>query len=258
MAVPAYILDAFPQNIHSGMELFADWIREGENIHEIREDIHDLKSAITGLVVAQTKTEEKLDNLAGVVASLADAQKRTEEKLDNLTGVVASLANAQKRTEEKLDNLTGVVASLAENQNQMQKAITNLAKQVGGLSESFGASLEDFAMEIVPELLEKYWNMKIESSERDFFFVEGREIETDFVIRGKIDTREIVVLGECKSNLTETDARKFFKQVEKIKPTLPNLDVRIVFFGYRFSSTARDFIKESGASMVFTRGTIFQ
>jgi len=54
---------------------------------------------------------------------------------------------------------------LAEAQQQTEFAVANLAKQVGGLAQSLGGSLEDFACELVPEMLEKYRRLIVTSAQ---------------------------------------------------------------------------------------------
>ncbi|MEI7782288.1 MAG: hypothetical protein WCJ18_10230, partial [Planctomycetota bacterium] len=74
-------------------------------------------------------------------------------------------------TKAELNELTGVVNELAGNLNELaaaQKrtewAMADLAKQVGGLSNALGGSLEDFACDLVPEILENRWQMVTKSA----------------------------------------------------------------------------------------------
>lgn len=163
-----------------------------------------------------------------------------------LKDVVKELAEAQKK--------------LAEAQNKTEKELRNLARQVGGLSEAFGGSLEDFAIDLVPELLEKYWNFKALDVGRDEFLVRGKTVEVDLVIRGQIKEKSIIVLGEVKSNVTLNEVYKFLNTVQEIQESnqeeFINKEVRIIFFGYRIQKDAREVIKEKGMYMVFTHGKI--
>ena len=100
-------------------------------------------------------TEPQADLLANVLVE-THAELVTRGDFHRLISTVRELADAQKRTEHRVEQL-------AESQLEMQHAITgltrqvgDLAKQVGGLSNAVGANLEDFARELVPELLEKY------------------------------------------------------------------------------------------------------
>jgi hypothetical protein len=170
-----------------------------------------------------------------------------------LKDVVKELAEAQRKTEVRLEEL-------AEAQNKTEKELRNLARQVGGLSEALGGSLEDFAIDLVPELLEKYWNFKALDVGRDEFLVRGKTVEVDLVIRGQIKEKSIIVLGEVKSNVTLNEVYKFLNTVQEIQESnqeeFINKEVRIIFFGYRIQKDAREVIKEKGMYMVFTHGKI--
>ena len=177
-----------------------------------------------------------------------------------LKDVVKELAEAQRKTEVHLEELAEAQKKLAEAQNKTEKELRNLARQVGGLSEAFGGSLEDFAIDLVPELLEKYWNFKALDVGRDEFLVRGKTVEVDLVIRGQIKEKSIIVLGEVKSNVTLNEVYKFLNTVQEIQESnqeeFINKEVRIIFFGYRIQKDAREVIKEKGMYMVFTHGKI--
>ena len=177
-----------------------------------------------------------------------------------LKDVVKELAEAQRKTEVRLEELAEAQKKLAEAQNKTEKELRNLARQVGGLSEAFGGSLEDFAIDLVPELLEKYWNFKSLDVGRDEFLVRGKTVEVDLVIRGQIKEKSIIVLGEVKSNVTLNEVYKFLNTVQEIQESnqeeFINKEVRIIFFGYRIQKDAREVIKEKGMYMVFTHGKI--
>ena len=93
--------------------------------------------------------EPQADLMARVFVSAHD-ELVTKAELNELTAVMRDLAEAQRRTDEA--------------QRRTEWAVKDLAKQVGGLSAALGGSLEDFACDLVPELLEKYWAMVVESA----------------------------------------------------------------------------------------------
>jgi hypothetical protein len=194
------------------------------------------------------------NELKAIVKELAQSQKRTEQRVEELAQSQQELAIAQHRTEQKVEEL-------AQAQQKTEKEIRNLARQVGGLSESFGGSLEDFAIDLVPELLEKHWQMQIEDAGRDEFAVphSKQSLEVDLAIRGRIEGNAVLVLGEVKSNLTSGEAERFLEVANRIKEALtetPLPEVRVIFFGYRANKEARQLIKERGAYMIFTHGKI--
>jgi len=136
--------------------------------------------------------EQQADVLAHVLVESHD-DLVTQADLHKLTGVVSDLANvvtdlaesqkelaeAQKRTEHRLEELTDA-------QKGTELAVGDLAKRVGGLANSLGGSLEDFACDLVPEILEKYWRLRVTSAEPEELDAGRGSHELDLVVRGVI------------------------------------------------------------------------
>jgi hypothetical protein len=140
---------------------------------------------------------------------------------------------------------------------EMQRAIANLAKQVGGLSNAVGANLEDFACELVPELLEKYWRfVTVSAGPEEITTADRLSREFDVVVRGTIDGRPVTVLCETKATVSTTEVVKFLRIVEKVREAHPGDDIRPLFFGYKANAAARTLITQSNAAMIFTRGVM--
>ncbi|MDR7899204.1 MULTISPECIES: hypothetical protein [unclassified Thermosynechococcus] len=232
-----------PEQAH----LLAEVIREAYDDLVKAKDFNELKAIVADLAQAQKRTEERVDQLTLTVAELAQAQKRTEERVDQLTLTVAELAAAQKRTEERVDQLAAA-------QERTERAVKQLARQVGGLSEALGGSLEDLALEVVPEILEYRWGMEIEFCDRDTLPLRNGEYEFDLVIRGQVAGRPILVLGEVKSNITESEVERFLNLVAQVEASE---QVRPLFFGYRVERAAKALIRDRDAVMVTTRGKYF-
>jgi len=208
-----------------------------------------LEAAIARLAEAQAAAEDRLERVEERVGRVEERVGRVEERLDRLEAVVERLAEAQTRTEERLDRLERAVEDLAA-------SVKSLARQVGGLSEAVGANLEEFACELVPELLEKYWGMSVASAMPEEFDVGGAPKEFDLVVRGTVKGRPVVVLGETKARVTPPEVARFLRIVEEVRAGRPGDDVRAVFFGYRANRETQELITSAGASMVFTRGVI--
>ena len=223
------------------------------------------------LAAAQERTAVKVEELAeaqgrteGRLEELADAQRRTEGKVEELAeaqrrteGKVAELAGAQRRTEGAVEELAEVQAGMLGSQQEMQRAIADLAKQVGGLSNAVGANLEDFACDIVPEILEKHWRLTVVSAgPEEVTASDGVHREFDVVVRGTIEGRPVVVLCEIKATVSPTEVAKFLRVVGKVREAHPDEDIRPLFFGYKAARAARDLIVQTGAAMIFTRGVM--
>jgi hypothetical protein len=189
-------------------------------------------------------TPEQATVLAEAIFSSYNQLVKTSD-FQELKDIVADLAIAQKRTEEE-------VKRLSKAQEETSRAVKNLARQMGGLSEAFGASLEDLALDLVPDLLEKFWNMNVLTSSREEIEFEGGKIEFDLFIEGHIDDRKIIVLGEVKSNITKDEVTKFYKLVEKVSPSFADAEVRVIFFGYRAYKEVRTLIDSLGGYLIFS------
>ena len=227
------LVRAFPEN---QADLLAEVLVESHAELVNRADFHKLTEVVHDLGEAQKRTEMRVEELA-------DAQKRTEIHVDEL-------ARSQQEMWVTMQDMQG---SLQE----MQRAVTDLAKQVGGLSNAVGANLEDFACDLVPELLEKYWRfVTVSAGPEELTTADGVGREFDVVVRGTIDGRPVTVLCETKATVSTTEVSKFLRIVEKVREAYPGEDIRPLFFGYKANSAARGLITQSHAAMIFTRGVM--
>ena len=247
------LVRAFPEN---QADLLAEVLVESHAELVNRADFHKLTEVVHDLGEAQKRTEMRVEELA-------DAQKRTEIHVDELARsqqemrvtmqeMQATMRDMQASQRDMQGSLQAMQGSLQE----MQRAITDLAKQVGGLSNTVGANLEDFACDLVPELLEKYWAMVIESAGPEDVTVGDEPREFDVVVRGTIDGRPVTVLCETKATVSTTEVSKFLRIVEKVREAYPGEEIRPLFFGYKANSAARGLITQSHAAMIFTRGVM--
>jgi hypothetical protein len=199
--------------------------------------------------------EPQADLLAHVFVESHD-ELVTKAELNELTGVVSDLAvnvkdlsEAQRRTEERVEEL-------ADAQKRTEWAVADLAKQVGGLSNALGGSLEDFACDLVPEILENRWCFVTKSAGPEDLTDGGRHREFDVVVRGEIEGKPVIVVCETKASVSTAEVTKFLKVVEKIRSRHPGQDIRPLFFGYKADRKAREMIVKAGAAMIFTRGVM--
>ena len=192
--------------------------------------------------------EPQADLLARVFVESHD-ELVTKAELNELTGVVKELAEAQRQTAKEL-------TELAEAQKRTYWAVADLAKQVGGLSNALGGSLEDFACDLVPEILEKHWAMQVASAGPEEIVEFGQHREFDVVVRGTISGKPVTVLCETKASVSPVEVQRFLRVVEKAKAAHPETDIRPLFFGYKADRKARELILKAGAAIVFTRGVM--
>ena len=187
-------------------------------------------------------TKAELNELTAATRELAVAQVRTDHQLQEL-------AEAQQRTEQRVEEL-------ATAQQRTDWAVRDLAKQVGGLANALGGSLEDFACDLVPEMLEKYWQMEVASAGPEELLIGRRLREIDVVVRGTIQGTPVMVVCEIKSTVSLKEVEGFLGIVDRLRATHPDDDIRPLFFGYKADRRAREKIVKSGAAMVFTRGVV--
>jgi hypothetical protein len=199
--------------------------------------------------------EQQADLMARVFVSAHD-ELVTKAEFNELTAVVRELAEAQQRTEFRVEELAEAQRELAAAQKQTEWAVRDLAKQVGGLSNALGGSLEDFACDLVPELLEKHWQMQIESAGPEDLLIGRKHREIDVVVRGAIAGKPVVVVCEAKASVSLKEVEGFLAVIDRFRSAHSDDDIRPLFFGYKADRKARQKIIASGAAMVFTRGVM--
>jgi len=195
--------------------------------------------------------------LTEVVHDLGEAQKRTEIHVDELARSQQEMRVTMQEMQATMQDMQASQQEMQGSLQEMQRAFTDLAKQVGGLSNAVGANLEDFACDLVPELLEKYWRfVTVSAGPEELTTTDGVSREFDVVVRGTIDGRPVTVLCETKATVSTTEVSKFLRIVEKVREAYPGEDIRPLFFGYKANSAARGLITQSHAAMIFTRGVM--
>jgi hypothetical protein len=195
--------------------------------------------------------------LTEVVHDLGEAQKRTEIHVDELARSHQEMRVTMQEMQATMQDMQASQQAMQGSLQEMQRAVTDLAKQVGGLSNAVGANLEDFACDLVPELLEKYWRfVTVSAGPEELTAADGVSREFDVVVRGTIEGRPVTVLCETKATVSTTEVSKFLRIVEKVREAYSGEDVRPLFFGYKANSAARGLITQSHAAMIFTRGVM--
>ena len=195
--------------------------------------------------------------LTEVVHDLGEAQKRTEIHVDELARSHQEMRVTMQEMQATMQDMQASQQAMQGSLQEMQRAVTDLAKQVGGLSNAVGANLEDFACDLVPELLEKYWRfVTVSAGPEELTAADGVSREFDVVVRGTIEGRPVTVLCETKATVSTTEVSKFLRIVEKVREAYPGEDVRPLFFGYKANSATRGLITQSHAAMIFTRGVM--
>lgn len=210
------------------------WIYEDLQNTVTKKEFNELTNIVKELGAAQKRTELRVEELAA-------AQARTEQKVEEL-------AAAQARTEQKLE-------MLADAQRRTEKQVKNLAQQVGGLSEKLGGSLEDLSYDVLPACLEKYYQIEVDSLAREFFRVNGKEIEVNIFGKGREQTtnKKLVIIGEVKTNITVKEVRDFIRVLKMLRNSFDD-EIFPVLFGFRIRLDARELAKENQIRMFVSYG----
>jgi hypothetical protein len=202
----------------------------------------DLYNTIIKIVSEQIQPiKERIDEIK-IEREEFEALKKEVSKL---TKNVNLLAKAQKRTEERVEEL-------AQAQKRTEDAIRELSINVSGLGETIGFGLEDIARVMVPGHLFRHEGIKIEGElVRNFVVIDGKEIEIDLWGEGRREREEIVVVGEVKSRVYETDVKGFLsKIIEPLRKTISKKRLYPLMFSYFIHPSAQAFASIHGICLI--------
>jgi chromosome segregation ATPase len=211
-----------------------------------KEEFKELKSIVSELIEAERKSEQRIGRLEGVIQELAEAQKRTEQRVEELAEAqkkseerigsleisMKELAEAQKRTEQRVEELAEAqkrteqrVEELAEAQKKTEIQIEKLTKshielrqEFGGFTKTMSYAFENEAYRNLPIVLKNKYNIEVKEK---FIRTEIGNKEINIFGRGKVDGKEIYIVGEAKLRVDEKRLKKelnIFKELnEKVK-----------------------------------------
>ena len=182
---------------------------------------------------------EEFDRLVAAVEGLAKAQRSTEERLGTVIEEVRSLAEAQKRTELRLNEL-------AEAQKRTEDSMRSLSISVSRLSDVIGYGLEDVARVVLPGWLERHLDVYVETLERRFVEVTGKEVELNLYGEGMRKGEKVTVVGEVMARIYGRDVEEFASKVEN----LTDKNILKVMFGFLIHPTAEKVAKEKDIILV--------
>lgn len=230
------------------------------------EDQAKVLAEATVLIEADLVRREDFSKLTATVERLAEAQERTEQRMDSLANRMDQLANrmdqlaeAQEKTEREVSRLALGQEKLTEAMSQLAWTVRDTQKQMGGLSQTAGYALEAYTLERLPKLLAKHCGFVATSALPEVFRrPDGTADEIDVVLRGEIAGRPVLFLCEVKSNVTPREVADFQVVVERVRPVAGCDDVRMIFFGYRAGSEARDAIAAARGYLALPHAVIVE
>ncbi len=214
---------------------YNDLVKTGD-FNELKDIVKILATRMDGLAVAQTRTEQRVEELTTVQKELAVAQTRTEQRVEELT-------TAQKETQYEIQTLT--------------KKMGDLSSTVGGLGNSMGYALENEAYRMLPSLLsEKYGLEMIERFVRTY--IGGQEI--NLFGKAKRGGQELLIVGEVKSRLDERRKKpgkktgdiwaQLLARVATVKKTYPDIEITPLIITHHARPEALRQAEEAGIIVV--------
>ncbi len=222
------------------------------------ETVKALAEEVKKLAERQTKTEETVKALAEEVKKLAERQTKIEETVRALAEEVKKLAERQTKTEETVKALAEEVKKLAERQTRTEEELRKLIKEhektrkdLGGLTQSFGYFLENESYKHLPSLLERDYHLQItEPLDRKFIrYPHNRYDEVNIYGKGKIDGKEVVILGEVKSQLSKRHVDEFLKKVSRIKKFYDWETFLVLVTHMAVNPQVEDYVKDLGIAL---------
>ena len=176
-----------------------------------KKEFNELKDIVGELAEAQKRTEQRVNELAEAqkrteqrVNELAEAQKRTEQRINEL-------AEAQKRTEQRVNELAEAQKRTEEELRKLVQDHRETRRQLGGLAMVVGYTLENEAYKALPRLLKEDYNISVKDKLRRQYVKDnqGKYIEVNIVGKASKSGKEIVIVGEGKSQLSKNDIDRF-------------------------------------------------
>ena len=221
--------------------------RSEERLDRIEAAIEKLTEAqirsekrLDGLEAAQARSEERLDRIEAAIEKLTEAQIRSEKRLDRLEA-------AQARSEKRLDTLTERLDTLVEEHGKTRS-------QLGGLAMTVGYTLENAAYGALPALLKADYGIEIQDRLIRTYLTDdkNRSLEVNIFGKGLKNGREVIILGESKSQLSERHINRFiFTRLHHLKPLFG--EVLPVLVTHMISSAGvADYAKEQGIALYYS------
>ncbi len=189
-----------------------------------------------------------------VIYELAEAQRASEHRLTRVEKVVEELAEAQKRTEQKVEELAEAQKRTEQELHTLVKDHKETRRQLGGLSDAVGYGLEDKAYPTLPALLQRNFRLTAQErlTRRYVKDKQGHDIEVNIFAKAIREGKEVMIVGESKSQLSKNDVREFVrKKLKRLESVFP--EILPVLITYMITSPdVEDYVKEQGIALYYS------
>ena len=212
-------------------------------IRETRADYRRIDERLARLVQVTEQHSEQIARLVQVteqhsvqIAELRATTERHSEQIAENTRAIAELrAVVEKHSEQIAENtraierLERVVEDLVKAEQRLTRRTDDIARQLGGMAMDLGYLLENDAYESLPPLLERDYGVRVlKPLTRDFVEDDkGNEYEVNIFGEGERDGERVLIVGECKTQLSKQEIDRFLRR--KIKPVQRIFSGRAVF-----------------------------
>ncbi|MDI6752580.1 MAG: chordopoxvirus fusion protein [bacterium] len=191
--------------------------------------------------------KDDFSELKEIVKELAEAQKRTEQSVEEL-------AEAQKRTEKKIEELVEIQQNTQEELRDLVEEHKKTRKHLGGLSMTVGYILEDEAFKALPALLKRDFGLILKDRLKRQYIIDNEEkyIEINMLGNATKDGKEIMIIGEGKSQLSKNGVNEFIRKKLKRLEGLYD-EIFPVLVTYMTSEPdVEGYVKEKGIALYYS------
>ena len=223
--------------VNATLDRFAKLIEENaRQLAEDRKEAKRLRAEDLAKARAEKKKRKakekkrKAEELAKEEKRQAEEKKRKAEELAKEEKRKAEeLAKEEKRKAEELVKEEKRQAEWDERQAEWDKGFSIMSGQVGGQGNNIGEITEAITVsDNIVDLLNKFENIHVE----DFYFnirkqysarkEEGRTIRMYHEVDGLADGKEVTVVIEAKTTLTEGRVQRFLEKIVRFKVAYPD------------------------------------
>jgi hypothetical protein len=180
-------------------------------------------------------SEQIAENTRAIAELRAVVEKHSEQIAENTRAIAELRAVVEKHSEQIAENtraierLERVVEDLVKAEQRLTRRTDDIARQLGGMAMDLGYLLENDAYESLPPLLERDYGVRVLTPlTRDFVEDDkGNEYEVNIFGEGERDGERVLIVGECKTQLSKQEIDRFLRR--KIKPVQRIFSGRAVF-----------------------------
>ena len=218
------------------------------------EEIDKLKPDIKSVMFELLKEIEQNREESITRRGFLDFVKSIEENSQRAWKAIEELAEAQKRTETSIEELAEAQKRTEEELRKLSSAQRDTQKQLGGLPGTVGYTLENESYKTLPSRLKKDFNIIVKDRLKRTYIrdIKGKYIEVNIIGKAERDGREIVIVGESKSQLSKRGVDDFIKKkLEKVKDGIK--EVFPVIVTHMISEyDVEEYVKEKGLALYYS------